>query len=123
MPSLRWMLLLLVCFHLPLRAETVLEDWHAWIDQHAEQGFEQAVEWRRHFHANPELSNREFETAATIAEALRGMGIEVTTGVAHTGVVGVLVGGKPGPVVGLRADIDALPVPSRVGLPFSPDVT
>lgn len=105
------------------RAEMDLTDWHAWIDLQAEEGFGEVVDWRRHFHANPELSNREFETAAYIAEALREMDIEVTTAVAHTGVVGLLVGGKPGPVVGLRADIDALPVPSRAGLPFSPDVT
>lgn len=105
------------------RAEMNLSDWHAWIDLQAEEGFEQVVDWRRHFHTNPELSNREFETAAYIAEVLRGLDIDVTTGVAHTGVVGVLVGGKPGPVVGLRADIDALPVPSRAALPFSPDVT
>ncbi|NIT55756.1 MAG: amidohydrolase, partial [Aliifodinibius sp.] len=68
------------------------------------------VEWRRHFHQNPELSNREEETAKYIAEYLRELGIEVETDVAHTGVVGVLEGEKEGPVVGLRADIDALPV-------------
>jgi len=105
-----------------IAAQATADDWHAWIDLKAEQDFEQVVEWRRHFHANPELSNREFETAAYIAEFLRGLGMEVQTGVAHTGVVGVLVGARPGPVVGLRADIDALPVPSRAGLEFSPSV-
>ncbi|MFU8833410.1 MAG: amidohydrolase, partial [Wenzhouxiangella sp.] len=98
-------------------------DWHDYIDEGSEALFERVVEWRRHFHANPELSNREFETAAYISEFLRNLDIEVETAIAHTGVVGVLRGGRPGPVVGLRADMDALPVPSRAGLPFSPDVT
>jgi amidohydrolase len=106
-----------------LAAQTPAEDWHAFIDAETEARFDDIVEWRRHFHRNPELSNREFETAEYIAEFLRGLGMDVTTGVAHTGVVGVLEGGRPGPVVGLRADMDALPVPSRAGLPFSPDVT
>jgi len=106
----------------PLRADTA-EEWHRYIDEQAERGFERVVQWRRHIHANPELSNREFETAGYIAEFLRGLDMEVQTGVAHTGVVALLRGGRPGPVVGLRADIDALPVPSRAGLPFSPDVT
>ena len=97
-------------------------DWHDYIDAQTESLFDEVVEWRRHFHANPELSNREFETAEYIAEFLRGLGMEVQTGVAHTGVVGLLEGGRPGPVVGLRADMDGLPVPSRVDLPFSPDV-
>jgi len=97
--------------------------WHEFIDAQTDARFNDVVKWRRHFHQNPELSNREFETAEYIANFLRGLDIEVTTGVAHTGVVGVIVGGKPGPVVGLRADMDALPVPSRVGLEFSPDVT
>lgn len=99
------------------------EDWHAYIDTETERLYDNVVEWRRHFHRNPELSNREFETAEYIAEFLRELDMEVTSGVAHTGVVGVLEGGRPGPVVGLRADMDGLPVPSRVGLPFSPDVT
>lgn len=96
-------------------------DWHALIDEQAELQFDKVVQWRRHFHANPELSNREFETAEYVAEFLRGLGMEVQTGVAHTGVVGVLEGGRPGPVVGLRADMDGLPVRSRAGLEFSPD--
>jgi len=80
------------------------------------------VEWRRHFHQNPELSNREFKTAEKIAEHLRSLGIEVQTGVAHTGVVGVLKGNKPGKVVALRADIDALPVTERNDLPYKSNV-
>ncbi len=77
------------------------------------------VEWRRHFHQFPELGNREFKTAETVAKHLEGLGLEVKTGVAHTGVVGVLVGGEPGPVVALRADMDGLPVTERNDLPFA----
>ena len=79
---------------------------------------EQVITWRRDFHQNPELSNREFRTAAIVAEHLQSLGMEVQTGVAHTGVVGTLKGGKPGPVVLLRADMDGLPVPERNDLPF-----
>ncbi|MBG6187780.1 amidohydrolase [Flavobacterium sp. CAN_S2] len=75
--------------------------------------------WRRDFHQNPELGNREFKTAEKIAVHLRSLGIEVQTGVAKTGVVGILKGGKPGPVVALRADMDALPVTERVNIPFA----
>lgn len=81
------------------------------------------IEWRRHFHQNPELSNREFKTAEKIAAHLKSLGIEVQTGVAHTGVVGVLKGNKPGKVVALRADMDALPVTERNNLPFKSNVT
>jgi len=77
------------------------------------------IEWRRHFHQFPELSNREFKTARKIEEHLRNLGLDVTTAVAHTGVVGLLKGEKPGPVVALRADIDALPVTERVNVPFA----
>lgn len=76
------------------------------------------IEWRRHFHQNPELSNREFKTAEKIAEHLKSLGLEVQTNVAHTGVVGILKGKKPGKVLALRADIDGLPVPERSDLPF-----
>lgn len=71
------------------------------------------VEWRRDIHENPELSKRELRTAEKVADHLRSLGIEVQTGVAHTGVGGILEGGKPGPVVSLRADMDALPVKER----------
>ena len=80
------------------------------------------IEWRHHIHQNPELSNREFKTAEMVAAHLKGLGIEVKTGVAHTGVVGILKGGKPGPVVGLRADMDALPVTERVDIPWASKV-
>jgi amidohydrolase len=77
------------------------------------------IAWRRQLHAAPELGNREFKTAKLIADHLRSLGIEVTEGVAHTGVIGILRGGKPGPVIGLRADMDGLPVTERVDLPFA----
>ena len=76
------------------------------------------IEWRRHIHENPELSNREFKTAKYIAKHLRSLGIEVQEGVAKTGVVGLLKGDLPGKVVALRADMDALPVTERNNLPF-----
>jgi len=81
------------------------------------------IEWRRDIHQNPELSNREFKTAEKIAAHLRSLGIEVQTGVAHTGVVGILKGNSPGKTVALRADIDALPVYERNDLPFKSNVT
>ncbi len=81
------------------------------------------VAWRRDIHQNPELGNRETRTAAKIAEHLRGLGLEVKTGVAHTGVTAVLKGGKPGPRIALRADIDALPVTERVDVPFASRAT
>ena len=77
------------------------------------------VAWRRDVHQHPELGNREVRTAKLVADHLRALGMEVKTGVAHTGVVGVLKGGKPGPVVALRADMDALPVTEQVNLPFA----
>ncbi len=76
------------------------------------------IEWRRDFHQNPELGNREFKTAEKIAAHLKSLGMEVQTGIAFTGVVGILKGKRPGKVVALRADIDALPVEERVDLPF-----
>lgn len=88
------------------------------IDQRVDEIEQQVIEWRRHFHENPELSNREFETSAYIAEYLRELGLDVETEVAHTGVVALLEGGKPGPVIALRADMDALPVTERTDVPF-----
>lgn len=80
----------------------------------------QVVEWRRHIHSHPELSYQEVQTAAYVAAALRAMpGIEVRTGIAKTGIKAVLRGGRPGPVVALRADMDALPVEEKGGLPFA----
>ena len=80
------------------------------------------IEHRRHLHRHPELSNREFETAKYLERALRALGLEVRTGIAHTGVVAVLEGGRPGRTVALRADMDALPVTEETGLPFASKV-
>ncbi|BAV06117.1 N-acyl-L-amino acid amidohydrolase [Filimonas lacunae] len=76
------------------------------------------IAWRRQIHQHPELSNREFHTSAFIAAHLKKLGLEVQTGIAKTGVVAILKGGKPGPVIALRADIDALPVYERANLSF-----
>nr|WP_255775433.1 amidohydrolase [Microbulbifer sediminum] len=83
---------------------------------------DKVIEWRRHLHQNPELGNREFETAKYIQQHLEQLGLEVETGIAHTGVVGLLKGGRPGPTVALRADMDALPVTEQVDLPFASKV-
>jgi len=99
-----------------LPAAAALEDE---VNRRAQQIEKQVVAWRRDIHQNPELSNREFRTSALVAEHLRSLGLQVQTGVAHTGVVGILKGGKPGPVVALRADMDALPVVEKTGLPFA----
>lgn len=92
------------------------------VDKKADKVEDQVIEWRRHFHQNPELSNREFETSKYIAKYLKDLGLEVQTNVAHTGVVALLKGGKPGPVVALRADIDGLPVIERTDVPFKSTV-
>lgn len=92
------------------------------VAKYADQVEADVIKWRRHFHQNPELSNREFNTAKTIAKYLKDLGLEVQTGVAKTGVVAILDSGKPGPVVALRADMDALPVVETSGLPFASTV-
>ena len=92
------------------------------IDQAAANVQPQVVEWRRWFHQNPELSNREFNTSARIAEILRDMGLEPRTGIAHTGVTAIIEGGLPGPLVAIRTDIDGLPVVEQTGLPFASTV-
>jgi amidohydrolase len=95
----------------------------AQIDSAAQALQAQIVDWRRDFHQHPELGNREFRTSAIVAAHLRKLGFdEVRTEVAHTGVVGLLKGGLPGPVVALRADMDALPVAEEVDLPFASKV-
>lgn len=83
---------------------------------------QEVIQWRHHFHEFPELSNREFNTAKRVAQTLESFGLEVQTGIAHTGVVALLKGGKPGPVVALRADMDALPVEEKTSLPFASKV-
>jgi amidohydrolase len=88
------------------------------IDREVGRVTPQLLELRHRIHQNPELSNRETATAALVAEYLRGLGLEVKTGIAKTGVVAVLQGGKPGPRIAVRADMDALPVVEQTDLPF-----
>lgn len=92
------------------------------IEQQSKAINDSVVAWRRYLHQNPELGNREYNTANFIANHLKNLGIEIKTNVGKTGVVGILKGGKPGPVVALRADMDALPVVERVNIPFASKV-
>jgi amidohydrolase len=95
---------------------------HARIDAAAAGVNERVIAWRRDIHEHPELGNREVRTSGLVADHLEALGMEVRTGVAHTGVVGILRGGQPGPLVALRADMDALPVTEMVDLPFASKV-
>lgn len=88
------------------------------VDEMAQTLEPKMIERRHHLHQYPELSNREYLTSAYVEKHLRQLGLEVRTGIAHTGVVGILRGGKPGPVVALRADMDALPITERVDVPY-----
>jgi len=112
----------------PLPAQTSREPLDSEIERLVGEVMPDVVSWRRDIHEHPELGNREHRTAALVADHLRSLGIEVRTGVAHTGVVGVLRGGRvargagSGPVVALRADMDALPVTEMVDLPFASKV-
>ena len=96
---------------------------HGMIDELTVAINDQVVDWRRDIHANPELGMQEFRTAGIVAEHLESLGIDVQTGVGGTGVVGVLKGGLPGPVVALRADMDGLPVTELADVPFASRVT
>ncbi len=91
----------------------------AQIDARAATLESKVIAWRRDLHQHPELSNREVRTAGVVAGHLKSLGMQVQTGVAHTGVVGLLESGRPGPVIALRADMDALPVTEEVDLPFA----
>jgi amidohydrolase len=102
-------------FSIPSQAQISWEE----VDRLAADVQAQVVEWRRWFHENPELSNREFNTSARVAGILSSMGLEPRTGIAHTGVVAIIEGGKPGPLVAIRADMDGLPVTEETGLPFA----
>jgi len=114
------LLALVPCLARAQRADTA--KLHAEIDKGTAAVLPQVVAWRRDIHQHPELGNRETRTSALVAAQLKSLGLEVRTGIAHTGVVGVLKGGKPGPVVALRADMDALPVTEMVDLPFKSTV-
>lgn len=89
------------------------------VKKEAEELYEQVVAWRRDFHEHPELGNQEERTSAIVAEHLRKLGLEVRDHVGTYGVVGVLRGGKPGKVIAVRADMDALPIKEATGFPFS----
>jgi amidohydrolase len=115
-------LLLATSIALACQFPVLASDFKSQVSEMASDIEPQVIKWRRHFHENPELSNREFETAKTIAKYLNDLGLEVQTGIAKTGVVAVLDSGKPGPVVALRADIDGLPVTESVDLPFASKV-
>ena len=97
----------------------VAQDMTASINNSTAKIMPQVVEWRRHLHQYPELSNREFKTAKYVENHLKTLGLEIKTGVAKTGVVAILKGAQPGPTIGLRADMDALPVTERVSIPFA----
>lgn len=107
----------LVCGSLVAQAAEVVPT--PWVVQSAKAVESQVIDWRRHIHQHPELGNLEVKTAAMVAKELKKMGLQVHTGIAGTGVVAVLQGGLPGPTVGLRADMDALPVKETSGLPFA----
>jgi amidohydrolase len=95
------------------------QDYSKQITEKANQLQQKIVEWRRHIHKYPELGNREFNTANYIVQQLQGLGLQIQTGVAKTGIVAVLKGAKPGPCIGLRADMDALPVRERANLSYA----
>lgn len=111
---MRYCLLPALLLALPTANAVAANDVESW----AQPVDAKVLGWRRDFHQYPELGNREFRTAKAVAAHLRSLGLEVTTGVAHTGVTAVLKGGKPGPRIALRADMDALPVTESSGLPF-----
>src|SRR5829696_4206760 len=96
---------------------------HQEVDRRAAEVNAQVIAWRRDLHEHPELVNREVRTSGIVATELKRLGLEVRTGVAKTGVVAVLRGGRPGPVMALRADMDALPVTEQVDVPFKSTVT
>ena len=107
---------------LALAVNAFAQDVASNVDRHVRALEQKIVSWRRDVHEHPELSNREVRTARLVAEHLKSLGMEVKTGVARNGVVGVLKGGKPGKVVALRADMDALPVTEEVNVPFRSQV-
>ena len=112
-------LLILFVYSVPLLAQTKLRQV---VNKKADSLENQIVAWRRDFHEHPELGNNEVRTSGIIAKHLRSLGLDVTTGIANTGVVGILHGGKRGPVIALRADMDALPVTERTPVPFASKV-
>ena len=92
------------------------------LDQQIEDLMPKVIEWRHDIHQYPELGNREFRTSKKIEDHLVSLGIPVETKIAYTGLVGIIKGGKPGPTIALRADMDALPVEEKTGLPYASKV-
>lgn len=122
--SLRLALLLALPLAAPqLQAQEPAAQVRAEVTSAAQALQDKVIAWRRDIHAHPELSNRETRTSALVAEHLRALGLEPVTGIAHTGVTAVLKGGRPGPRIALRADMDALPVTEQTGLPFASQAT
>jgi len=116
---MKTMLLAAVLTLAPIAAWSQPSPHAAEVDKLADGVEKKVIAWRRDIYQHPELGNQEVRTSKLVADHLRSLGLEVRTGVAHTGVVGVLKGGKPGPVVALRADMDALPVTDQTGLPYA----
>src|SRR4051794_7034311 len=112
-------LALTVFASLPGESRADAADREAEVRKRAAAVEEKLIAWRRDIHQHPELGDQETRTSNLVAEHLRGLGLEVRTGLARTGVVGILKGGKPGRTVALRADMDALPVQEPAGLPFA----
>lgn len=110
---------ILIFFTLLSIHHTSAQELSAAIAKKAEVIQYELAQWRRHLHQYPELGNREYKTAAYITEQLQGLGLEIKTGIAKTGVVVILKGARPGPVIALRADMDALPVKERVNIPYA----
>src|SRR5258708_35989926 len=118
---MRKLFLLILCvFSVPVLAQVSIL--RTEINKKADSMQSQVVAWRRDFHEHPELSTRDFRTSAIIAKHLQALGIEVKTSIATTGVVSILRGAKPGPVVALRADMDDLPVTERRPVTFASKV-
>jgi len=113
--------LVLLSLSLPLLAKAQTTD--VMIAKNVKDVMPKVIEWRRHFHQNPELSTREYKTSAFVADYLKSLGLEVKYPFAKTGIVAILKGGTPGPTIALRADMDALPITERVDLPFKSTVT
>jgi amidohydrolase len=122
-PCTSFALLLTTPLHVRAQAPATPPAIHQELDRRAAVVNDQVIAWRRDFHQHPELANHEVRTAGIVAAELRRLGLEVRTGVAKTGVVAVLRGTRPGPVIALRADMDALPVTEETDVPFKSIVT